>query len=811
MSHERDLALDPTRRANRDLGDAAPGRHNASHALTSPSQPIASGLVMRKASRDGNGVAADADAAVATAAGSSGSSLPVALQRKFESSLGTDLSSVRVHTGDSSAAAAHAVGAKAYTVGQDIHFGAGHYDPSSATGQHLLAHEVAHTVQQRGGALTRQNKLEVSSPHDAAEHEADRAADAMVAGSPIVIAARATHVAREADMVFEDDHLTTGRDPTMAERMEEEAGAEQDAAAQSGGIQVNTPLGIGPIKLAELSSVDTVGQARACIQKVIAANANLYQRRATEKAQVSQNSAANRWREREAAEKLVKTTDGFLGRNEGVISTLQQVIDLGEGNSQIDDKGNRPGHDMRLGVFAQLAQAAFNDFARLQGVVGAFLATHPMQDQAGAEGGAQLGTAVATGGKDGVGVEQVKDQVAAERGGDPKLNELMSEYKALLSEMNGGESSAAIDAQMVKCASAISKAKNIQANTDLGTTRPDTPEQAEAIAAANKVNQELSAAKNALAQGAAIAKLAVSVMATPAIGVLGAGSALTPQINKITGSTIYKEGSKVADTASKIGKGVATATGVDVEKQVSADITTAVAKMMTDYDTKITAAQGAAAQANKNANREIVKLDTNQANVAKGDIISEFNALSKICADIEKQKFKLRAKAMEIDDHQNEQAIKRGKKSDGPDIGAMTKALAECAAYVQQARVAIDQGNMEQEIAREMSAAREKVAGGMSVTTGELATPDMGGGRELASASKADAYVDCESTPPHLLSQHPLTFRIRSEKVGGAGTDRAAGNVEVANMGVAAELEALNANIETAIGFETALRTALGF
>src|SRR5262249_49592732 len=79
------------------------------------------------------------------------------------------------------------VGAKAYTVGQDIHFGAGHYDPSSTTGQHLLAHEVAHTVQQQGGTPTRQNKLEVSSPTDGFEHEADCAADAMVAGTPATI------------------------------------------------------------------------------------------------------------------------------------------------------------------------------------------------------------------------------------------------------------------------------------------------------------------------------------------------------------------------------------------------------------------------------------------------------------------------------------------------------------------------------------------------------------------------------------------------------------------------------------------------
>ncbi|MEP6863456.1 MAG: DUF4157 domain-containing protein [Deltaproteobacteria bacterium] len=91
---------------------------------------------------------------------------------------------MRMHTGAASAEAASAVGAKAYATGNDVHFGAGHYDPSSSSGQELIAHEVAHTVQQRGGSPARQHKLEVSSPGDHAEVEADRAASAMVVGAP---------------------------------------------------------------------------------------------------------------------------------------------------------------------------------------------------------------------------------------------------------------------------------------------------------------------------------------------------------------------------------------------------------------------------------------------------------------------------------------------------------------------------------------------------------------------------------------------------------------------------------------------------
>lgn len=188
MTTEREFHRSPTSQLLRHIDDdRAPNRMTKSSRLDAPAHPEPSGLVMRKASRDGNGVADGAEALVSSAASSSGSALPAMLMRKFESSLDADLSSVRIHTGSDSAAAAHAVGARAYTIGQDIHFAAGQYDPSSAGGEHLLAHEVAHTVQQQGGSTKRQHKLEVSTPHDAAEHEADCAADAMVSGHSFVV------------------------------------------------------------------------------------------------------------------------------------------------------------------------------------------------------------------------------------------------------------------------------------------------------------------------------------------------------------------------------------------------------------------------------------------------------------------------------------------------------------------------------------------------------------------------------------------------------------------------------------------------
>ena len=76
----------------------------------------------------------------------------------FEPRLGQDLSHVRVHTGPDAQVAAAEARADAFTVGSDIAFGAGRYAPRTAGGATLLAHELAHVVQQSvsGPKLARQ-------------------------------------------------------------------------------------------------------------------------------------------------------------------------------------------------------------------------------------------------------------------------------------------------------------------------------------------------------------------------------------------------------------------------------------------------------------------------------------------------------------------------------------------------------------------------------------------------------------------------------------------------------------------------------
>lgn len=92
-------------------------------------------------------------AAVETALSGVASPLDAATRAFFEPRFAHDFGHVRVRT---DAAAANAVQARAFTVGERIVFGASEYQPGTAAGRHLLAHELAHVLQQgQGAALQR--------------------------------------------------------------------------------------------------------------------------------------------------------------------------------------------------------------------------------------------------------------------------------------------------------------------------------------------------------------------------------------------------------------------------------------------------------------------------------------------------------------------------------------------------------------------------------------------------------------------------------------------------------------------------------
>jgi hypothetical protein len=116
---------------------------------------------------------------------SEGQPLDAETRAFVEPRFGHDFSQVRVHTDGRAAESAEAVNAHAYTVGRDIVFDAGQYAPGTSEGQKLIAHELAHVVQQsRGG-----RPPSLALPGSALERSADQAASAFMRGSgPVHVA-----------------------------------------------------------------------------------------------------------------------------------------------------------------------------------------------------------------------------------------------------------------------------------------------------------------------------------------------------------------------------------------------------------------------------------------------------------------------------------------------------------------------------------------------------------------------------------------------------------------------------------------------
>jgi hypothetical protein len=88
-----------------------------------------------------------------------------------EGAFGHDFGGVRIHASRPAAYSARGIDAAAYTVGQHIVFAAGAYAPDTSAGRRLLAHELAHTLQQ--GPVSRFDDLRIGSADHPAEREAE--------------------------------------------------------------------------------------------------------------------------------------------------------------------------------------------------------------------------------------------------------------------------------------------------------------------------------------------------------------------------------------------------------------------------------------------------------------------------------------------------------------------------------------------------------------------------------------------------------------------------------------------------------------
>jgi hypothetical protein len=121
---------------------------------------------------------------------SPGEPLDPTLRAAMETRFLHDFSQVRVHADQAADASAAALRARAYTVGTHIAFARGAYDPATDAGRRLVAHELAHVVQQ--------SRTHGWCDEDAAEREAAQVADEAVAGRPVApVRATPVRIARQ--------------------------------------------------------------------------------------------------------------------------------------------------------------------------------------------------------------------------------------------------------------------------------------------------------------------------------------------------------------------------------------------------------------------------------------------------------------------------------------------------------------------------------------------------------------------------------------------------------------------------------------
>jgi len=107
--------------------------------------------------------------------------LPESTRELMESRLGEHFDDVRIHTDEEADRRTRDVGANAFTSGRDIYFGKGNYAPHDQDGQRLIAHELAHVIQQNHSATgDREIDHAVNPADNAAEREAQTVADATV-------------------------------------------------------------------------------------------------------------------------------------------------------------------------------------------------------------------------------------------------------------------------------------------------------------------------------------------------------------------------------------------------------------------------------------------------------------------------------------------------------------------------------------------------------------------------------------------------------------------------------------------------------
>jgi hypothetical protein len=212
QSHETDFLLNPESHQaparRKDDADSAAGAQALIQGRTDALTPSAVLHLQKTAGNEAvtSAIEEQEPSPIKDVVGTGGGSpLDRGTRGLMESRLGADFSDVRIHTDSKASESARSVQAYAYTVGNDVVFQSGKYEPESESGQRMLAHELTHVMQQRSGPVAgtpAAGGIKISHPSDSFEQAAESNANRVMASAhaePIGAGSTSASVQREAE------------------------------------------------------------------------------------------------------------------------------------------------------------------------------------------------------------------------------------------------------------------------------------------------------------------------------------------------------------------------------------------------------------------------------------------------------------------------------------------------------------------------------------------------------------------------------------------------------------------------------------
>jgi hypothetical protein len=204
---------------------------------------------------------------------SAGQPLDAETRAFMEPRFGHDFANVRVHTDTKAAESARAVSALAYTVGNNVVFGENRYAPSTQSGRQLLAHELAHTIQQRGASsraepVPRGSSLELEAEQAGRDVAKGHAFSGSLGSSEMAVARQpaTTDDKEEEEEIYVSMALPTGRGSRVAPSPRRGASKSAPGRLTTSALIQLDPRQVTDEELDLLPQVGSIEQARRMLR-----------------------------------------------------------------------------------------------------------------------------------------------------------------------------------------------------------------------------------------------------------------------------------------------------------------------------------------------------------------------------------------------------------------------------------------------------------------------------------------------------------------------------------------------------------------